>query len=108
MKKFVAINYITCEEHYMEKFEHLFSTRAHAIDTMPGFIDMYVLKPQKNEEPYLVISHWETEEAFKQWTQSTAFIEGHKRAFADLEQYKLEGKQAPMKSSFKTYQVISE
>ena len=41
-KKFVAINYIACEQHYRERFEELFATRAHAIDRMPGFVDMQV------------------------------------------------------------------
>jgi len=42
---FVTINYITCKEHYPERFEYLFSTRAMAIDTLPGFNSMSVLKP---------------------------------------------------------------
>ena len=41
---FVAINYISCQDTYTERFEQLFSTRAKAIDKMPGFIDMMVLE----------------------------------------------------------------
>ena len=72
-KKFVAINYIHCEEHYHERFEQLFGTRAHAIDRMPGFVDMQVLKPHQDGD-YLIISHWETEDAFKTWTSSPEFL----------------------------------
>lgn len=104
---FVAINYIWCAEDYQERFEALFATRKGAIDKMPGFKFMEVLKPQKPGDNYLIVSHWETEENFKTWTQSEAFIEGHKRGFADLAKYKAEGKEPPMKSDFKTYQVIS-
>ena len=32
---------------------------------MPGFDSMQVLKPQKDGEPYLVISQWDSEEAFR-------------------------------------------
>ena len=107
-KNFVAINYISCEDSYKERFEELFGSRIKAIDVMPGFIDMYVLKPSKDEDAYLVISHWESESQFKEWTKSPNFLEGHKRAFSDLAEYKKEGKTAPMQSDFKTYNIIAE
>ena len=106
MKNFVAINYIKCEDHYRERFEQLFATRAHAIDRMPGFINMEVLKPSDQGE-YLIVSHWESEEQFKKWTSSPEFLEGHKRGFEDIRKAREEGKTPPMTSSFKTYQVIT-
>jgi len=105
-KNFVAINYISCESHYKERFEQLFASRAHAIDRMPGFVDMQVLRPQA-EGDYLIVSHWESEDAFKTWTHSPEFIEGHKRGFEDIRVAKERGEQPPMRSSFKTYSVIS-
>lgn len=104
---FVAINYITCSEEYKTRFEELFSTRARAIDTMPGFQHMHVLKPHENGE-YLIVSHWESEENFKEWTKSQAFIEGHKRGFEDVAKAREAGLEPPMKSIFKTYHVIAE
>ncbi|MFN8368228.1 MAG: antibiotic biosynthesis monooxygenase [Candidatus Kapaibacterium sp.] len=104
---FVAINYITCKEHYRERFEYLFSTRAKAIDTVPGFQSMNVLKPQKDGEDYLVVSYWENEDAFKNWTRSAEFLEGHKRAFADIAVAKEKGEEPPMHSSFKVYSVLT-
>ena len=106
-RKFVAINYISCTPEYRERFEALFGTRAHAIDEMEGFIDMHVLKPEKDGDNYLIVSYWETEDAFKGWTKSEAFIEGHKRGFADLAKAKAEGKPMPMSSDFKTYSIIA-
>lgn len=108
MKNFVAINYITCKPFYRERFEQLFATRAQAIDKMPGFIDMQVLRPGKEDDPYLVVSYWESEDAFKAWTTSEAFIEGHKRGFADMAKAREEGKEPPMHSDFKTYSVIAK
>lgn len=105
--KFVAINYITCEQGYEQRFEELFGTRAKAIDKMPGFSHMQVLKPKAEGEPYLIVSHWDSEEHFKLWTNSPAFIEGHKRGFEDIRKAKEEGRKPPMASSFKTYQVIA-
>lgn len=106
-KTFVAINYITCKEHYRERFEELFATRKGAIDKMPGFKNMEVLKPSEKDGDYLIMSHWDSEDAFKTWTKSEAFIEGHKRGFEDLRKAKERGEKAPMSSSFKTYEVIA-
>jgi heme-degrading monooxygenase HmoA len=107
-KNFVAINYIHCDADYTERFEKLFATRAHAIDRMPGFIDMHVLKPAKSGDAYLIVSYWENEHAFKTWTQSPEFIEGHKRGFEDIHKAKEEGKKPPMTSDFKVYEVIAD
>lgn len=105
-KNFVAINYISCKDHYKPRFEELFASRKGAIDMMPGFQFMEVLKPKDGSE-YLIVSHWENEDAFQQWTKSEAFLEGHKRGFEDLRTAKERGEEAPMASSFKIYDVIS-
>ncbi|MEO6818983.1 MAG: antibiotic biosynthesis monooxygenase [Ginsengibacter sp.] len=106
-KNFVAVNYIDCKPEYIARFEELFGSRAKQIDTMPGFVDMQVLRPSKAGDAYLIISHWENEDAFTGWTKSETFLEGHKRGFADIAQAKREGKESPMKSDFKTYEVIA-
>jgi heme-degrading monooxygenase HmoA len=104
---FVAINYITCNDDYKERFETLFATRAKAIDTMPGFRFMEVLKPT-TDGAYLIVSHWESEENFKAWTGSPEFLEGHKRGFEDITKARQAGLEPPMKSDFKTYEVIAQ
>jgi heme-degrading monooxygenase HmoA len=106
-RNFVAINYIRCKQEYRARFEELFGTRAHAIDRMAGFIDMHVLRPQTDDGEYLIVSFWETEETFKAWTQSPEFLEGHKRGFEDIRTAKERGEDPPMKSDFKTYEVIA-
>lgn len=105
---FVAINNISCKEEYKPRFEELFATRAKAIDKMPGFKNMHVLRPMDGKSDYLIVSHWETAGHFKKWTTSPEFIEGHRRGFEDIAQAKREGKEPPMKSDFKTYEVISD
>lgn len=106
-KNFVAINYIDCKPDYRDRFEELFASRARQIDTMPGFIDMQVLRPSKEGQEYLIVSYWENEQSFKDWTKSETFLEGHKRGFADMAKAKAEGKEPPMRSDFKTYEVIA-
>ena len=105
-KTFVAINYIQCEDHYKNRFEELFTSRAHAIDRLPGFVNMEVLRPN-GEGDYLIVSHWENEDAFRKWTTSPEFVEGHKRGFEDLRQARERGDKPPMSSSFRTYRVLT-
>jgi heme-degrading monooxygenase HmoA len=105
---FVAVNYISCSDWYRERFETLFGSRAKAIDRMPGFRFMQVLKPTNGVGDYLIVSHWDSEDQFNQWTKSTEFLEGHKRGFEDMAIAKKQGKEPPMKSVFKTYKVIAE
>lgn len=106
-KGFVAINYIECTQEYVKRFEELFTTRAHAIDKLAGFRNMYVLKPTAQDDKYLIVSHWDSEDNFKAWTRSEAFIEGHKRGFEDIRKAKEAGLQPPMKSDFKTYNILT-
>lgn len=104
---FVAINHIRCREEYRERFEELFRTRAHAIDRMPGFCGMQVLRPQKPDEPYLVVSFWESQEAFRAWVGSPEFLEGHRRGFEDMRAARERGEEPTMTSEFVTYEVIA-
>lgn len=77
------------------------------IDNMPGFIGMKVLKCEEEGQPYLILSYWEDKASFDAWVGSPEFYEGHKRAFADLKEYKERGEEPPMKSDFKTYSILS-
>ena len=69
---------------------------------------MQVLKQHGSQGDYLIVSYWESEDNFKDWTKSHEFIEGHRRGFEDIESAKKEGKEPPMKSSFRTYKVIAD
>lgn len=105
---FVAINYIACKPHYKSRFEHLFATRVKAIDRMPGFIRMQVLRPTEEGHEYLIMSNWQNEASFKAWTKSKEFLEGHQRGFKDLKAAKHAGSEPPMTSNFRTYEVIAD
>lgn len=104
---FVAINFIDCKPHYRERFEELFQSRAHAIDRREGFLGMHVLKPSKDGEPYLIVSHWTDSGAFEGWTESPEFIEGHKRGFEDIRRARERGEEPPMTSTFQTYTIVA-
>ena len=104
---FVAVNRISVREGYHARFEELFGSRAKAIDRFPGFQHMQVLKPSRDGEPYLIVSHWQDETAFRAWVGSPEFIEGHRRGFQDLADAKARGEEPPMTSDFVTYDVIA-
>jgi heme-degrading monooxygenase HmoA len=106
--KFVAINFIKCDEYYRSRFEELFRTRVHAIDRVEGFKYMEVLKPNENGDYYLIVSHWDNEESFKAWKGSVEFFEGHKRGFEDIKRARAEGRKPPISSNFKTYTIIAD
>lgn len=104
---FVAVNYIACKPEYAHRFEELFKSRAKAIDRLPGFVDMQVLKPTEDGE-YLVVSRWEGKEFFDAWVGSPEFVEGHQRGFEDIAEAKRAGEDSPMTSTFRTYVVLTD
>jgi len=77
---FVTMNRIPVKPEYAERFEEVFRTRARLVDRMPGFVRNLVLRPNNPEDPYIVLTFWESEEAFKAWTESPEFREGHARS----------------------------
>ena len=103
---FVAINTIICDEHFRPDFERMFKSRVGAIDRMTGFVSMEVLK-HYNKGAYLIISRWKDEAAFQGWMNSPAFLEGHRRGFAEIQRYKSQGDASPLKSDFSTYAILT-
>lgn len=74
---FVVMNRIPVRPEFREAFEERFRARAREVDRMPGFVRNWVLRPADPEDPYVVLTVWESEEAFEAWTQSEAFRRGH-------------------------------
>jgi heme-degrading monooxygenase HmoA len=105
---FVAVNFISCEPGYRERFETLFRSRAHAIDRAPGFHRMVVLQPQREGGDYLVVSYWNDRAAFEHWRTSPEFAEGHRRGFEDVRRARDAGERPPMTSRMELYSVLCE
>jgi heme-degrading monooxygenase HmoA len=78
----VTCNRIPVNPDYHEAFEARFAGRANLVDGMPGFIAFNLLRPTKPGDPYVVMTFWESEAAFKNWTESEEFKEGHARSGA--------------------------
>lgn len=75
-----VMNRITVKPEYAEAFEERFRSRAGLVDQMPGFVRNEVLRPTKPGDPYIVLTYWESMEAFQGWTESDAFKQGHARS----------------------------
>lgn len=73
-------NRIFVAPEYAQAFEERFRARAGLVDGMPGFISNQVLRPTHEGDPYIVLTFWESHDAFKAWTKSDAFVKGHARS----------------------------
>jgi len=67
-------------------FERRFRDRAGLVDRHPGFVRLEILRPTSIEmhgaplggsEYYVVLTYWESAEAFRAWTESEDFRRAH-------------------------------
>jgi len=74
----IVLNNIPISEDGRAAFEERFLGRARAIEETRGFIAIKVLRPL-NDDVYVVLTQWETEQAFKDWQTSSAYSKAHKK-----------------------------
>ena len=94
---YVVANRVFLKQQYSQEFEQRFKNRASQINKQSGFELMEVLKPQSENTPYVVLTHWENEQVFQDWIGSEDFKVAHqnpmdKNAFLDgggIEQYEV-------------------
>jgi heme-degrading monooxygenase HmoA len=73
-------NRIFVHPDFAEQFEQTFRTRARLVDRMPGFVRNQLLRPLNPDDPYIVLTVWESQAHFEAWVHSDAFREGHARS----------------------------
>ena len=54
------------------ELEQRFAARASTVEGSPGFIRFQLLRPVQGEDRYFVITEWESEEAFQEWSGGRA------------------------------------
>ncbi|ALO34377.1 antibiotic biosynthesis monooxygenase [Colwellia sp. MT41] len=74
---FIVANRIPVAEEWQDEFENRFRKRAGEIDKQPGFVSMQILKPLSADAPYVVLTHWQDENVFKEWINSDDFKLAH-------------------------------
>jgi len=78
---FVTMNRFTINPEHWDDFENLFKQRAGLVDGEPGFIRNAVLRPQDNtSDQHIVMTLWESHQAFEDWTHSESFRKAHAKA----------------------------
>jgi len=78
---FVVMNRIPVNEEFREDFEARFRERQGLVDQSPGFVRNLVLRPSDGSSEYhIVMTLWESREAFEAWTRSEAFARAHEKA----------------------------
>lgn len=63
----VKINAIEVPEGKGPELEKRFANRMHSVDTAPGFLGFELLRPVSGDTRYFVMTHWETDEDFRNW-----------------------------------------
>ncbi len=78
----VQINALTVPENMGPELERRFAARKKAVDQTPGFEGFDLLRPTQGFDRYLVVTRWESQEAFDAWRTGEAFQQGHAKAGA--------------------------
>lgn len=74
---FVVTNRVAVETDWTEQFEERFRQRAGQVDKQPGFVRMEIMRPADENSPYLVMTVWKDEQAFRDWVGSDDFKLAH-------------------------------
>lgn len=77
---FIVMNRIPVKPEYAEQFEDRFRNRAGEVDKMAGFVRNQVLRPVKPDDPYIVLTVWQSQADFDAWVNSDAFQKGHAKS----------------------------
>jgi len=94
---YIVANRIFLKSEFNQEFEQRFKDRAGQIDKQAGFVRMEICRPKSDNTPYVVLTHWQDEQAFKNWVGSDDFKLAHqnpmtKEAFLEgggLEQFEV-------------------
>ena len=94
----IVMNRIPVARGREQDFEKTFTERDRAVDCMPGFIDLQVLRPTEGNI-YIVLTRWKSREAFREWIESEAFISAHRQQAPSLPE---------SRPTLEIYEVFSE
>lgn len=76
----VVMNRIPVNPEYSEAFETRFADRSSLVVEMEGFVAFRLLRPTNPDDPYIVMTMWESHDHFQAWTESESFQQGHARS----------------------------
>ncbi|HEU4737515.1 MAG TPA: antibiotic biosynthesis monooxygenase [Solirubrobacterales bacterium] len=76
---YVVMNVVEAKEGRVEDFERAFRERERLLTQAEGFVEFELLRRDRDRE-YIVLTKWESEEAFKAWVGSDLFKRSHRHA----------------------------
>ena len=76
----VVNNRIPVHPEHHAIFEETFGKRANLVDKMEGFISFQLLRPTNPDDPYVVMTFWESHESYEAWISSEEFKQGHAKS----------------------------
>lgn len=74
---YIVANRVPVAPGWEDQFEDRFRARAGQVDKQPGFVRLQVLRPADDETPYVVLTTWQSEQAFIDWVDSEDFKLAH-------------------------------
>lgn len=75
---FIAMNNFKVAKGKEREFEEIWKNRETYLSGVPGFVRFALLRGD-GEGEYISHSTWESRDAFVKWTQSDAFVQGHRQ-----------------------------
>lgn len=81
---YIAMNRFQIAPGHEQDFEELWRERESRLAGVPGFREFHLLRGPETETHVLYASHtvWESEQAFRDWTESESFRKAHAQARA--------------------------
>ncbi|RJN31422.1 antibiotic biosynthesis monooxygenase family protein [Nesterenkonia natronophila] len=77
MSSVIKINAITVPEDSGDQLGERFAARRDSMEGTPGFQGFELLQPTDGRTSWLVLTRWDSEEAFEDWRKSQSFGESH-------------------------------
>ncbi len=74
---YITTNRIPVSKGFERQFEERFTGRPSYMPGVPGFIRNYLLRPADGNYVYVVMTIWESKDAFEAWTHSESFMKSH-------------------------------
>jgi heme-degrading monooxygenase HmoA len=74
---YVVTNRVPVAPDWRAAFEERFRHRAGQVERQPGFVRMDVLRPDRDDTPYVVQTTWRDRAAFEAWIGSDDFKAAH-------------------------------
>lgn len=85
MSSVIKINAITVPPGSGDELAQRFAARQGSMDGTPGFQGYELLKPTDDRRVWLVLTRWDSEEAFDAWRNSQHFAASHGEGKAEGE-----------------------